>query len=830
MSSGGAAFQSRGPNTAFRPIGTSAGRANIASSMGRNAGMSRGNMSSRAGLTTGMAGGGSGEARPMTSVSGAGYKGSVSKENRAFDPLNLGKGPAPPLAEKSDNSHEDKAKEMEKKVHRLIEATAEAIVAKDMLRALEKAKEAGKAERAVCKFRENHGLSEQINLDLTYVICFNLANVYYHNKMYEEALNTYQLIVKNKQYPQSGRLRVNMGNIYYEQKKFPQAIKMYRMALDQIPSTNNSGNKELRYKITRNIGNAFVRLGQFQDALENYETIMNNNTNADIHTAFNGLLCLYARGDKEKMKKHFVQMLRIPIPGLTEEDSEKLNDNNLNTIANDLLQEHEDLLKTELFRRYEVANELVLTAARLIAPVIDDVNTSGPGINNSIKDDANNNANWESGYRWVIDQLRTDFESVSSRFEIDLSTMYMKKRKYDEAISVLKNFERKDPSLRAIAGTNLSFIYFLEGEYQQAEKHADAAIKSDRYNAKALVNKGNCLFVNGELARAREMYLEAVGVEADCIEAIYNLGLVNLSLNNDQEAQSAFDKLNSTLPSMVEALYQLATIYEKSTSIEGLENAAKTYQLLLSKLPGDPGICCKLGQIYEKLQDDNTACHWHTEAHRYYPVNLNVISWLGVWYVKREMYEQAIGFFQQAAAVQPSEIKWQLMVTSCYRRLGDLYKALELYQKIHEEHPENIEALQYLEALCRDLGRSHDEYTKKLEKLRRSQPAASTATMNNTQQSGATRQGGGSDGRGGAQQTQQQQRSARPDRSERPSAVSNVNKVMDELNDSSSATKAPLAAPRAGGSGPVNRGGGGGRGAKDEEDDFGDTDVGSLLV
>ena len=29
-----------------------------------------------------------------------------------------------------------------------------------------------------------------------------------------------------------------------------------------------------------------------------------------------------------------------------------------------------------------------------------------------------------------------------------------------------------------------------------------------------------------------------------------------------------------------------------------------------------------------------------------------------------------------------SQVKWQLMVTSCYRRLGDLYKALELYQKV----------------------------------------------------------------------------------------------------------------------------------------------------
>jgi intraflagellar transport protein 88 len=66
------------------------------------------------------------------------------------------------------------------------------------------------------------------------------------------------------------------------------------------------------------------------------------------------------------------------------------------------------------------------------------------------------------------------------------------------------------------------------------------------------------------------------------------------------------------------------------------------------------------------------------------PLNFSfkIISWLGVWYVKREMYEQAIDYFERAAKVQPGEVKWQLMVTSCYRRLGDLYKALDLYQKV----------------------------------------------------------------------------------------------------------------------------------------------------
>lgn len=95
----------------------------------------------------------------------------------------------------------------------------------------------------------------------------------------------------------------------------------------------------------------------------------------------------------------------------------------------------------------------------------------------------------------------------------------------------------------AIAANNISFLYFLERDFDNAEKYAQIATQHDRYNAKALVNKGNCLFHKEEFENAKEYYLEAIGVEANCIEAIYNLGLVNKRIANFEEAIQAFDKL-----------------------------------------------------------------------------------------------------------------------------------------------------------------------------------------------------------------------------------------------------------------------------------------------
>merc|ERR1712216_234530 len=115
--------------------------------------------------------------------------------------------------------------------------------------------------------------------------------------------------------------------------------------------------------------------------------------------------------------------------------------------------------------------------------------------------------------------------------------------------------------------------------------------------------------------------------------------------------------------------------------------------------------------------DEAQAFHFHLESYRHYPVSLDVISWLGVWYVKSEMYEKAIHFFERAAQIQPKEVKWRLMVTSCYRRMGNYQRALELYEKVHAEHPENAECLRYLVAICKDLGQPCDHYQAKLSRL-----------------------------------------------------------------------------------------------------------------
>eukprot|EP00750_Incisomonas_marina_P016648 INCI19252.1.p1 GENE.INCI19252.1~~INCI19252.1.p1 ORF type:complete len:825 (+),score=207.15 INCI19252.1:175-2649(+) len=661
--------------------------------------------------------------RPMTSIQNAGYK-KKSGDGTGLDDFaeeHGTRGPAPPLKEITDNGPEPKAKELEKQVNTLLEESAAAKVSDppDFALAVEKAKQAGKKEAFLNKHREKHNLGDHINMDLTYAVCFNLADAYHKHGQIKEALSAYNVLVKNKQYPQSGRLRINMGNIYFEQQQYPTAIKMYKMALDQIRDTG----KRLRCKVLRNIGIAQLRLREFGAAAESFENIIKDDP-ADHQAAYNLVITYFALGRPDLMKRSFSHLISIPIESPVDDDADSDDDD-------EVLLDKPDPLKVELEEREKRAKDFILNAAKLIAPALD-------------KD------NWEEGYEWVIDSLAEDHDKVSSEVAILKATTYLKKGNFDAAIKALKAFEKKDRHLKAKAATNLSFVYYLEGDVAQADEYANMAVRYHRYNAKALVNKGNCYFVQGQYERAKELYLEAIGVEADCTESIFNLGLVNKRLGYLSDALQAFEKLHSIVPNLPEVIYQIANVHDM---LDDHKASTDNFHTLLTQVPSDPGVHAKLGRVYNKRDDQTNAFHYHRESYRFFPVDLDVISWLGVWYVKQEFYEQAITFFERAAEIQPNEVKWKLMIASCYRRMANFQHAVDLYEEIHRLYPENQECLRYLIIISKELNIKYDHYQREFAKLERinteSDFSHGGGAMTQMQHGGGGGMGGMSQGGGG---------------------------------------------------------------------------------
>ncbi|XP_061696940.1 intraflagellar transport protein 88 homolog isoform X1 [Syngnathoides biaculeatus] len=628
-----------------------------------------------------------GASRPMSAVRAAGFTSSRTRGS-SFDPLGQSRGPAPALEEKKEDLPEEKIKLLEKKVNDLITESCMAQSLGNSQLALEKAKEAERKERMLVRQREQYGNAEQINIDLTYAVLLNLANQYENNEMYPEALSSYQLIVKNKMFTNAGRLKVNMANIWVKQKNFPKAIKLYRMALDHI----SDDYKEMRIKIMQNIGTVFVLLGQYSDAIASFEHIMSKSPN--IRTGYNLVLCYYAVRDADGMKNAFHKLLAVPLDMQNEDKYIAANDDIrsnmlIEAIKNDKLHQMERDLKAR-------AEKYVMTAAKLIAPAIE--------------------SSFASGFDWCVDMVKSSqFVELANDLEINKAITYLRQKDFNQAVTILKTFEKKESRVKSAASTNLSALFFLEKDYEQAERYADLAMIADRYNPGALVNKGNTEFVKEDYAKAVEFFKEALRNDSSCTEALRNLGLTYKKLNRLEDALDCFLKLHAILRDSAEVMYQLADTYEL---MEDPHQAVEWLMQVISVVPNDPKALAKLGDLHDLEGDKSQALHYYCESFRLFPCNMEVIEWLAAYYVQTQLYEKAIHYFDRAILVQPTEVRWQLMVASCYRRSGNYQKAWDTYKEIHRKFPENVECLRFLVRLSQDMGLQEvQDYTSKLKKV-----------------------------------------------------------------------------------------------------------------
>lgn len=548
-------------------------------------------------------------ARPITAVRGAGYTsmGRVSSGTSAsvpFDPLDQGKHYSSTFQAQDESTPEFKIKQLERKVNNLLEESILSASRREYTVALDKAKEATNKEKQLNRLKERFSSTSEgivVNSDLTFSVLFNLALQYTNCEMYTEAINLYTSIVKNRSFVNSERLKLNIGVIYFLEGNYSKAIKFFRMALDQVP--NNQ--KELRMKIMKNVGLAFVKLNQYTDAITSFEYIMSEK--ADHRTALHLIVCHHAIGDKESMKKTFTELISLhtnkmkkqnDISGVTfsttndittsttpieEEDPSLVMYNE--AIRNDSLSK----IEKELFNEQ---NWCILMSSKLISPVI---------MNN-----------FTNGYEWTVDTIRSaGMTDLANELEIDKAVNHLKKREFKNAIATLKSFEKKDSKSAATASTNLAFMYLLQNDFKAAEKYSLEAIQSNRYNSGALVNKGCVDFKKGDFVKAREFFKEALANDSTCLEALYNLLLTCKQLGEYEIALDLAYKLNVLLKNHSLSTYQMAHLYEITGD---RDQSLDWYQKLLAFVPSDPTLLNRLSDIADSEKDKHQSFNYLHEV------------------------------------------------------------------------------------------------------------------------------------------------------------------------------------------------------------------------
>uniref|UniRef100_A0A7E4VAE4 TPR_REGION domain-containing protein n=1 Tax=Panagrellus redivivus TaxID=6233 RepID=A0A7E4VAE4_PANRE len=617
-------------------------------------------------------------ARPMTAVRAAGYTstGTAAGRRSTYDGLK------PAAVDTKIDIARQKMLKLEQQTFALLKESMFAYEAKNLKQALEKAKEAGRKEREATKQREQYKLGEAY-ADMTLSTMTNLAQQYMANGMYSDALNTYQYITKEAQF-NAGKFRINIGNIYFRKKDYVKALKHYRMCLDRVQPVE----KRLRCKIQNNIGVTNVRLGLYEEAFANFEECMDNTE--DYAVGLNLILCAYCLDDTDKMREAFQKL--VDIQPLADDEAKYNQETDILTAQT---------LKADALRQWERARKqqaerTILTAAKVIAPRIA--------------------GSFADGYAWCVEAIRHSlYASLAVELEINKAADMLKIGEVEEATEALLAFNNKDTKVGSAAANNLALINYYKGKnhYEEAGTYADSALAIDRYNANALVNRANVFYQMGDAKTAEQYYKEALQIEASCIQAHFNLGLIAQKQGNYEKALQIFYKLQVMLKDDPQVICQLAAIYE---ALEDHAQAIEFYSNLNDDI--DPSMSKKLGKVLDEEGDKAGAFTAYYNSHRMYPADIEIIGWMGAYYLDTQFPDKAVNYFQKAALLEPDNIKWQLLMASCQRRSGNFQKALELYKVIHRKFPTNMECLKFLVQLCRDLRMPEEkDYANKLKKI-----------------------------------------------------------------------------------------------------------------
>nr|XP_035962528.1 intraflagellar transport protein 88 homolog isoform X6 [Halichoerus grypus] len=315
------------------------------------------------------------------------------------------------------------------------------------------------------------------------------------------------------------------------------------------PAPPLEAKNEDRIKIMQNIGVTFIKTGQYSDAINSFEHIMSMAPN--LKAGFNLILSYFAVGDRDKMKKAFQKLIAVPLE--IDEDDKYISpsdDPHTNLVIEAIKNDHLRQMERE---RKAMAEKYIMTAAKLIAPVIE--------------------TSFAVGYDWCVEVVKaSQYVELANDLEINKAITYLRQKDFNQAVETLKMFEKKDSRVKSAAATNLSFLYYLENEFAQASSYADLAVNSDRYNPSALTNKGNTVFANGDYEKAAEFYKEALRNDSSCTEALYNIG-------NYQKALDTYKDIHRKFPENVECLRFLVRLCTDIGLKEVQEYATKLKRL-----------------------------------------------------------------------------------------------------------------------------------------------------------------------------------------------------------------------------------------------------------
>ncbi|WP_068470037.1 tetratricopeptide repeat protein [Candidatus Protochlamydia phocaeensis] len=326
-----------------------------------------------------------------------------------------------------------------------------------------------------------------------------------------------------------------------------------------------------------------------------------------------------------------------------------------------------------------------------------------------------------------------------------LAQLRLEQKRYDEAIPLLENIHRLDPSAtwvlelieEAEIAPILDRIHQLEKnqEYDQAahlylqlvvqyphnisnylhfgqfylhQQLYEEAIRI--YQLGLQVNPdsiplqaalGYAYLAKKEIDRSFDIFKSILEQDPENKDALLGIGRINTVLGNIQASSNIYHQVLEAYPNDMAALSYLSDLDLKE---KNYEEAEKLYEAILKINPqakwAQQGLIrAKFGPLFDEIEalesqgrlDEASAKY--QELLRLAPRSEEAYFGLGQLYISEKRYEEAIRLYGRGLDYNPSSSELRIRLGLAYLQIGDLERAYRLFDLVHQKDPENAEAI-----------------------------------------------------------------------------------------------------------------------------------------
>jgi tetratricopeptide (TPR) repeat protein len=290
---------------------------------------------------------------------------------------------------------------------------------------------------------------------------------------------------------------------------------------------------------------------------------------------------------------------------------------------------------------------------------------------------------------------------------------------YDAAINALEKTVESYPD-KAIAYQELGALYYQQGQTDNALSSYRQAMQLQPENIDAQKNLADFYYAElGQADEALKIYENILTVTPDDVQTLVLAGHIYVSLNRLEEAKTKYNRVLAVEPRNAEVRQFLETIEKHGAGAAGSKPAETMYreiQPLLTSNETDAVIYAleellatypefalahnDLGVLYYR-QGDKTAAQLHYEhAVRFEPDNMTFQKNLADFYfVELNRIQEALDIYVKVLEVHPEDVETLLTAGHINVALQRIDDARGIYDRVLEIEPWNADARQFLEAL-----------------------------------------------------------------------------------------------------------------------------------